>query len=186
MDSQACSRSELNAAARNAFFPPVGSHRWTNRRVTFPPSMHAHAMLTLDYEIIKRLVSTTSFCLFNERKPRTQIRSGVLKRVTLSIVTTRNEHPSLYRCETTKVAWTRSNEWSSSGRPSGWSGFIAYRKQKRSLSLSLSVPGLLSHSLAHKNFPGTAEIREPRHLIGYVRVFRRKFVVRISMRARVH
>lgn len=55
-----------------------------------------------------------------------------------------------------------------------------------SLSLSLSVPGLLSHSLAHKNFPGTAEIREPRHLIGYVRVFRRKFVVRISMRARVH
>lgn len=154
MDSQACSRSELNAAARNAFFPPVGSHRWTNRRVTFPPSMHAHAMLTLDYEIIKRLVSTTSFCLFNERKPRTQIRSGVLKRVTLSIVTTRNEHPSLYRCETTKVAWTRSNEWSS-GRPSGRSGFIAYRKQKRSLSLSLSLyPAFCLTRLPIKISPG--------------------------------
>lgn len=58
--------------------------------------------------------------------------------------------------------------------------------EAKTVSLSLSVPGLLSHSLAHKNFPGTAEIREPRHLIGYVRVFRRKFVVRISMRARVH
>lgn len=63
---------------------------------------------------------------------------------------------------------------------------VSEAKTTVSLSLSLSVPGLLSHSLAHKNFPGTAEIREPRHLIGYVRVFRRKFVVRISMRARVH
>lgn len=48
-------------------------------------------------------------------------------------------------------------------------------------------PYLLSHSLTHKNFPRAAEIREPRHLIGHVLlVSRRKFVVRISMRARVH
>lgn len=146
----------------------------------FPPSMHAHAMLTLDYEIIKRLVSTTSFCLFNERNPRTQIRSGVLKRVNLIDRDDTKRASVEYRCEQ-KVVWTRSNE-RSSGRPR--SGFIAYRKQKR--RVSLSVPGRpLSRSLTHKNFPGTAEIREPRHLIGYVRVFG-KFVVRISMRARVH
>lgn len=53
-----------------------GPFRRTNRRVTFPPSMHAHAMLTLDYEIITRLVSATSSCIYLTNDIRTQIRDS--------------------------------------------------------------------------------------------------------------